>query len=196
MFFKNNNLLYEPLAMKNFLFFTSCLLIFTNGNAQVPTAMPPDANTFFNKAMPVMRPQLKEIVLQTANAIKHYNANADSLSQRLHKNYALKNMSNSDIDGITLLVMVQASRNADADLKDMVIGMSRNNEQKKEQRTAMQQVSVANSDTKAKSPEEIRELENIKLLVIMERKRRMAEEISNIMKKIADTQQNILNDLK
>jgi hypothetical protein len=186
----------KPLAMKNLLFLTSYFLIFTNGNAQVPTAMPPDANAFYNKVMPVIRPQLKDIVLQTANAIKHYNANADSLSQRLHKNNALKSISNNDIDGITLLIMVQASRNADSDLKDMVIGMSRNNEQKKQQRPATQQVSVNNSDTKARSQEEISEMQNIKLLVIMERKRRMAEEICNIMKKIADTQQNILNDLK
>jgi hypothetical protein len=105
-------------------------------------------------------------------------------------------MSNNDIDGITLLIMVQASRNADSDLKDMVIGMSRNNEQKKEQRTVTQQVSVSNSDAKARSQEEISEMQNIKLLVIMERKRRMAEEICNIMKKIAGTQQNIINDLK
>ena len=187
--------LYEPLSYEKFITFCILYIHLKNLNAQVPTAMPPDANTFYINAMPVIRQQVKDIVLHTANAIKHHKANADSLSQRLRTNKTLKGMSNNDIEGITVLIMVQASKDADADLKLVVLGMSRRNEQK-QQATTMQTVSVNNVENKNRSIEEINDMQNLKLQMIMERKSRMAEEISNVMKKISGTQQNIINNLK
>ena len=183
--------------MKNLLLFTFCIFsILKSLNAQVPTAMPPDANAFYNNAMPLLRPQVKDIVLQTAKAIKHHKANADSLSQTLRANAALKGMSKNDIEGITVLIMVQASKDADADLKRIVMGISHRNEQKQEVRTTMQPVSVNNIENKNGSIEEINEMQNLKLQMIMDRKSRMAEEANYVMKKISGTQQNIINNLK
>jgi hypothetical protein len=158
--------------------------------------MPPEANAFYNNAMPAIRQQVKNIVLQTASAIKHRNANADSLSQRLRTNKTLKALSNNDIEGITVLILVQASNDADADLKHIVLEMSRRNEQKPQQKTTMQTASVNNVGNKSRSIEEINEIQNLKLQLLMERKRRMAEEISVVMKKISGTRQNIINNLK
>jgi hypothetical protein len=186
----------NPFAMRNLLLFTFCVLNVKNLTAQVPTAMPPDANAFYINAMPVIRQQVKDIILQTASAIKHYTANADSLSLRLRTNKTLKGMSNNDIEGITVLIMVKASNDTDADLKLIVLGMSRRNEQKQQQGSGMQTVSANNIGNKTRSIEEINDMQNLKLQVIMERKRRMAEEISNVMKNISGTQQNIINDLK
>ena len=191
-----NNILFETIPMKNLLLFAFCIFILKNLNAQVPTAMPPDANTFYNNAMPVIRQQVKNMVLKTAVAIKYRKANADSLSQRLRTINSLKGMSNNDIEGITVLIMVQASEDADTDLKRLVLGMSRGNEQKQEQQTTMQTVSVNNVKNKTRSIEEINSMQNLKLQMIMERKSRMAEEISNVMKKISGIQQNIINNLK
>ena len=183
--------------MKNLLLFAFYILLFKNINAQVPTAMPPDATAFYNKAMPVIRQPIKDIVVQTAQAIKRYNANADSLSRRLRANHMMKGMSNHDIDGITVLILVQASRDADADLKLMVLGMSRRNEQKQQQhQTTIQSISVNNAKNENRSTDEINDIQNLKLQVIIERKRRMAEEISSVMQKIQNTQQNIINNLK
>lgn len=182
--------------MKNLLLFAFCIFILKNGNAQVPTAMPPDANTFYNNAMPVIRQQVKNMVLKTAVAIKYRKANADSLSQRLRTINSLKGMSNNDIEGITVLIMVQACEDADTDLKRLVLGMSRGNEQKQEQQTTMQTVSVNNVKNKTRSIEEINSMQNLKLQMIMERKSGLAEEISNVMKKISGIQQNIINNLK
>jgi hypothetical protein len=188
--------LYEIFRMKNLLLFAFCLSILQNLNAQVPTAMPPDANAFYTDAMPVIRQQVKDIILQTAGAIKYLKANADSLFQRLRINKALKGMDNNDIEGITVLVMVQASKDADADLKLMVLGMNRGDEQKQQQGTAIETVSVDNVGNKNKSVEEINAMQNSKLRKIMERKSRMAEEITNVMKRISGTEQNIINNLK
>jgi hypothetical protein len=185
---------YETISMKNLLLLAFCISLLINLNAQVPTAMPPNANAFYISAMPAIRQQVKDIVLHTATAMKHYKANADSLSQKLRTNKRLKAMSNNDIEGITVLILVQASKEADADLKLVVLGISRRNEQ--QEKTIMQTVSVNNVKNKNKSIEEINDIQNLKLQLIMERKRSMAEEISNVMKKISGTQQNIINNLK
>ena len=180
--------------MKKLLLLAFCITILKNLTAQVPTAMPPDANAFYSSAMSAIRQQVKDIVLRSANAMKNHKANADSLSQKLRTNKTLKGMSYNDIDGITVLILVQASNDADADLKLVVLGMSRR-EQKQQQSTAMQ-TSVNSDENKNRSIEEINDIQNLKLQTIVERKRRMAEEINDVMKKISGTQQNIINNLK
>ncbi len=181
--------------MKNLLLIVLYLLFSQNIKAQVAIVMPSDANDFYINAMPVIRQQARDIILQTATTIKYRKANADSLSQQLLRNKALKGMTNNDIAGLTVLIMVQASKDADTDLKQMVLGMSRRNEQKQQQST-VQTVSENSVENKNKSIEEIHDLQNAKLQIIMERKRVMAEEISIVMKKISGTQQSIINNLK
>ena len=145
--------------------------------AQVSMAMPPDADEFYNRSMPLLRPQVKQIVLQTAESIKHHKINSDSLFNSLHKNSVLKGMSNNDIEGITVLIMVQVSKDADNDLKKMVMEISR---------TSSQNNSVAKEN----------DSQNSKLQVIMDRKSGMAEEIGYVMKKISGAQQDIIDNLK
>ena len=70
--------------MKNLLFFAICLLFFSKSLfAQVSKVIPPDADDFYNKSMPLLRPQVKDIVLTTAKAIENRKTNADSLSKVL-----------------------------------------------------------------------------------------------------------------
>lgn len=166
--------------MKNLLIFALSIFIFSkNIQAQVPKAMPPDADEFYNKSISLLRPQVKKIILQTAENIKHSKINADSLSEALHKNASLKGMSNNAIEGITVLIMVQASKDADADLKKIVLEISHRNEQ-----------------NNALAKDEINASENSKLQMIMERKSGMAEEISYVMKKLSGSQQTIIDNLK
>ena len=145
------------------LFFSKSIL------AQVSKVIPPEADDFYNKSMPLLRPQVKNIVLHTAKAIENRKINADSLSQELNANKALKGMSNNDIEGIIVLIMVQASKDADANLKKMVLEISHREMTKKK-----------------KVQEEINEDDqNLKLQMIMDRKSDMAEEVSYVMKKIS-----------
>ena len=176
--------------MKNLLFFAFCSLLFSKSlNAQVSKVIPTDANDFYNKSMPLLRPQVKDIVLHAAKSIENRKINTDSLSKALHRNAALKGMSNNDIEGVIVLIMIQASKDADADLKKMVLEISRHNGQKKE--TVSNSVSANKKDTQDDT-----EMQNLKLQMIMDRKSDMAEEVSYVMKKISGTQQNIINNLK
>lgn len=164
--------------MKNlFLFAIIAFNTSQNSYAQVAKAMPPDADEFYNKTILLLKPQVKKIILQTAEAIKHQKINSDSLFNILHKNPQLKGMGNNDIEGITVLVMVQASKDADEDLKKMVMEISRSSSQNN---------NVAKEN----------DLQNSKLQKIMDRKSGMAEEIGYVMKKISGIQQDIIDNLK
>ena len=173
--------------MKNLLFFAYTIIFFSkNLGAQVPTTMPADANTFYNNLMPLLRPAVRNIVLQTAKAMKNHKANSDSLFKAIRNKASLKGMNNNDIEGVVVLIMVQASKDADADLKNMVMDISRQNEQKESARTARQ----------PKPEDDVQDMQNLKLQMIIDRKSNMAEEVGYVMKKISGTQQNIINNLK
>ncbi len=160
--------------MRNFLLFIFMLLS-RAGRAQVNTAMPPDANAFYDKAMPLIKPQLKSIITQAAGALKNRRANADSLSKALHANATLKGMSNENITGIATLIMVQASKNADDDLKKMVL---------------------STKNTGNETQEEINDRKQLAVQTIMNRKSKIAEEISLVIKTVSDNKENIINNLK
>ncbi|MDQ2862141.1 MAG: hypothetical protein M3R50_00570 [Bacteroidota bacterium] len=116
--------------MKNlFLFAIIAFNTSQNSYAQVAKAMPLDADEFYNKTILLLKPQVKKIILQTAEAIRHQKISSDSLFNILHKNTQLKGMGNHDIEGITVLIMVQASKDADEDLKKMVMEISRSSSQ-------------------------------------------------------------------
>ena len=177
--FKNDNLfITKMLAMKNLFFFALCIIFLSNELiAQVSKVIPTDANDFYNKSMPLLRPQVKEIVLHSAKSIENRKINTDSLTTALLRNKGLKGMSKNDVEGIIVLIMVQASKDADADLKKMVLEISKRN------------------DEKRKSSDET-EMQNLKLQMIMDHKSDMAAEVNDVMKKISGTQQNIINNLK
>ncbi|MEP6597618.1 MAG: hypothetical protein ABJA71_16810, partial [Ginsengibacter sp.] len=176
--------------MQKFLLIVA--IVFTKtGIAQVPMAMPPDANAFYNKAMPLIKPHLKKIVIHTAFLLKNRRANADSLSNALHTNPGLKGMSDENIEGMTTLIMVHASKDADEDLKKMVLSM-RNNEAEP---VANKNVN-ANANKTNVSSEEINDKKLLMLQMIMNRKSKIAEEISLVLKKIPENKENIINNLK
>jgi len=165
--------------MKILFCFTCLTLLFSKTLfAQVSKVIPTEANDFYNKSMPLLRTPVKNIVLHTAKSIENRKINADSLTHALKANMTLKQMSNNDIEGIIVLIMVQASKDADADLKNMVLAISHSNEQKENYQ------------------EDANERQHLQLQMIMDRKSDMAEEVSYVMKKISGTQQNIINNLK
>lgn len=155
--------------MKNLLPFLFCLFSFCS-IAQVNTVMPPEANTFYSKAMANIKPQIKNIVEKNADVLKGRTINADSLSKALIKNQLLKNATPQDIEAIGVLIMVQASKNADADLKDLVINMHKNEREKNA------------PDNKVES--------------ILENKSKIAENVSILMRRISGTQDVVINNLR
>ncbi len=156
--------------MRNFLLFL-CMVLTHESFAQVPMAMPPDADAFYKNAMPEIKPQIKNVIIKTASTLKSRQVNADSLNKALHANPVLKGMNDENIAAISTLIMVQASKDADEDLKKMVLSM----------RGSDAGGQASNTDA---------------LQMIMSRKSKMAEEISLVIKRIYDNRENIINNLK
>jgi len=179
--------------MKNLLFFALCIVFCSKSIlAQVSKVIPPEANDFYNKSMPLLRTPVKNIVLRTAKAIENRKINADSLCGELKANATLKGMTNNDIEGIIVLIMIRASTDADANLKKMVLEISKSNEQKKQASSNSEGSDMNKNETK----DDIDEIQNLKLQMIMDRKSNMAREVNYAMKKISSTQQTIINNLK
>ncbi len=154
-----------------------CIVFSLQTKSQVHSAMPPEANEFFDKAMPVINPSVKNLITQSAMTLKNRHANADSLFKALRNNRLLKNMNDENIAGITTLIMVQASKDADEDLKKMVLGMKNDTQQ------------VSTDD-------EIKDKKQVALQLILNRKSNMAEEISLVLKRIPQDKESIINSLK
>lgn len=151
-------------------------------------AMPPEADAFYKDAMPVIRPQIKELIMKSASALKNQQANADSLIKVLQSNSKLRGMSEANIAAISTLIMVQASVDADDELKKMVLSMRGNNNNGAE--------TVSNTSDKNQSAQEINNTKQLMLQTIIILKSKMAEEISLVFKKVQGNRDNIINNLK
>lgn len=88
--------------------------------AQVNSVMPNEATVFYNNAMEVIKPGIKNCIEKNANKLKGRNVNVDSLKFMLSKQASLKNSTAVDLEALILLIMVQISKNADRDLKELV----------------------------------------------------------------------------
>ncbi|MEO5650623.1 MAG: hypothetical protein ABIR03_11965 [Ginsengibacter sp.] len=155
--------------MKNLLLFIFCgNSVF--GFSQVNNVMPPEANLFYTNAMKAIKPEIKNLVENGAKKFTGRNVNADSLSNELKKVTALKKFTQRDIEAITILIMVEASRNADGDLKKLVMRIRKDTDQN----------SAAFNETQT----------------LLEHKSRIAENIIAVMKKVAPSQESVINNLK
>ena len=47
-----------------------CIVVSNYSQAQVHTAMPPDANTFYDKAMPLVKSSLKNLIIAGGDSFK------------------------------------------------------------------------------------------------------------------------------
>ena len=111
--------------MKYTILLTLCLWTIS-GYAQVNSSMPPEANIFYNKAIEIIRPEIKKLVHTSAMHCKKEKPDAALLITYLKRETILKKLSHADIEGIAVLVMVQATKNTDEELKKMVM-LLRNN---------------------------------------------------------------------
>lgn len=163
--------------MKNLLLLFLIILTYKS-YAQVNSVMPAEATSFYNSAMQKIKPELKNTIEKNANKLKGRIVNIDSLSVELHKDRFLKNSNQEDLKAIVVLIMVQISKNADADLKNMVIHMHKNPDQNENR----------NSSVNGRQENMI---ENI-----LANKRQIAENVSSVMEKLPGLTQTLIDELK
>lgn len=99
----------------------------------------------------------------------------------------LGNLSNEDIEALAFLVMMQAAKDAQSDLKNIMDGVKKTNQQKQSQRAAQNQKDALS---------EMGEEDSLRLQMAMDRLSKMMATLSNIMKKLAQTQDSIIQNMK
>jgi hypothetical protein len=180
--------------MKRLILFAYCTcLLIPFINAQVSKRMPPDAIVFYDKATTIIKPRLKNFITSKSITLGDHNANADSLKKKFRNEIQLKTMNNNDINAIIIIVFVQAYRQADDELKHLVMAISRGNYNNKNGQATVRSVSAK---TKTFSEEEIKDMENQKIQMIIDKKNQIAQETDYLMNSISGLLPDIINHLK
>lgn len=138
--------------------------------------MPSEANTFYQNAMLSIKPGVKSLIEKNANKLTGQKVNVDSLIGELHKNALLKNGNEKDLEAITILILVQVSRNADNELKNLVVHMRQTNS------------APASTDEDEKN-------KNTAALLV-ENKSDIAQSVSLIMKRISGSPEMVMEKFK
>ena len=99
----------------------------------------------------------------------------------------LGNLSNEDIEALAFLAMMQAAKDAQSDLKNIMDEVKKTNQQKQGQRAAQNQKQAVS---------EMGEEESLRLQMAMDRLSKMMATLSNIEKKLAQTQDSIIQNMK
>ncbi len=99
----------------------------------------------------------------------------------------LGNLSNEDVEVLAFLVMMQAAKDAQSDLKNIMDGVKQANQQKQGQRAVQNQKNRMS---------EMGDEESLRLQMAMDRQSKFMETLSNIEKKMAQTQDSIVQNLK
>ncbi|MBV8170933.1 MAG: hypothetical protein JO219_03270 [Candidatus Eremiobacteraeota bacterium] len=126
------------------------------------------------------------------------------------------NLSNSDIEALTFIVLMQATQNADQDLKSIMAQVQAVNKEKQQLRNELSQVQNVppSPSPRASTPagkthltkaqlqdlleelDDMTEMQSLRLQLAMDRRSKFIETLSNIMKKIESTQETLLQNMK
>ncbi|MGN6295781.1 MAG: hypothetical protein ACTHM7_03300, partial [Ginsengibacter sp.] len=97
------------------------LLFACDAVCQVNTILPSEATAFYQNAMQHLKPAIRNLIEKNASKLTGQKVNTDSLMRKLQKDPLLKTASTGDLKAITVLILVQASKNADNNLKELVL---------------------------------------------------------------------------
>lgn len=97
----------------------------------------PEAEAFFTKAMAQINPKHIAWVKSTAKTAEGQNADEVGIKKSATNYAVLGSMNNQDIEALCFLVLMQASKSAQEDLKAIMAGVKSINQQKQAIRDAM-----------------------------------------------------------
>lgn len=127
---------------------------------------------------------------------------ARDLARALPAHAFVGSLEAGDIEATAHLIMLQAARDAEQDLKALLVDMKQTHQTKESLRKFLAYrravlagaapVKPAGTD----SLSELTEMQSLRLQMAMDRLSKMMETLSNILKKIADTQQAVVQNMK
>lgn len=227
---------------------SSFLFLFAISFATAQEKPSPDAEAFFKKAMSSINPQHVAWVKKTAKTANEKNMTDADVKTEATNWAVLGNLNSGDIEALCFLVMMQASKSSQEDLKAIMAKVKAINNQKQQQREMLskmqqqQSLSQVQLDSfnllknkmialqKHQNPDTVRyiksgivrnqivkvdvgrkieeikrdldsmsemgEEQQLKMQMYMDRRSKIMETLSNLMKKISDTQDEIIKNMK
>ena len=151
------------------LLLIALMLISNSSWAQVNNILSPDAKSFYAKAMPTVKPGVKDLVEKMGMYFSNHTIDVDSLLSQLKNKKPLQKLTSHELKGIIVLIMVQASENADRRIKQLVTHTTNDN---------------GESDTAEQTN------------IIIQNKSRMAADANMVMNNISSNKEEILRSLK
>lgn len=170
----------------------------------------------FNKIYSTARPSIKQWV--TTTAAKYKSGNISEGTARAEATQAarsLGNFNNQDIEALAFLVLMQAAKSANEDLKSVMADVKSINAAKAKQRQQLSQSQKAAAN-KVDSPKklvlsndaiqklqmskdqlsETSEADQLKLQMYMDRMTKADQAASNVLKKFSDVMNQIIGNMK
>ncbi|MBI3140010.1 MAG: hypothetical protein HYZ15_15645 [Sphingobacteriales bacterium] len=234
--------------MKIILTLLVCSFLFLPFATTAQNEPSPEAEAFYKNAMAAINAKHVKWIKTTAVEVNEKKLSEADVMTRAKSYGALGNMNSQDIEAIAFLVLMQASKSAQEDLKAIMANVKSVNEQKAKLRNAMNKINSSrsisnrqldsfslvinqtnalqkrnNPDTvKLAKPASVRrtvtkkeidatvekmkssldsmsemgEMESLRLQSAMDRMSKAMSILSNLLKKIHDTQQSIIQNLK
>lgn len=192
------------------------------------TEIPPRADTLYNHLMNAARLAIKNWVFSTAAKYKGKEVTKEqAIADVKQASNTLGNLNDADIEAIAFLVLMQAAKSAQEDLKGIMGEVKKMNEDKVSQRQQANNIKQSSAQMKTQARAEYKKADSLKPLrsaaitmkatelkdkkdnmsdfttkqqlrmqMIMDHRNKVYEAISNMMKKISETEQSIIGNLK
>lgn len=228
-----------------FFFLLLSLAIHPWANSQ--TKFTQDQEAFYQKAMKQINPRYVKWIKTNAKEIGGKDISETEIKSLISQDKTFTNLQNGDIEALVFLVMMEASKNSQEELKEIMNNLKATNEKKNELREAKEKLdknrntvtrtqldslqlvmektktaTVKNNkqrnyitkintapvtkneiestidkiQNELDSKSEMGEMESLRLQMMMDRRSKMMSTLSNVLKKISDTQDSIIQNLK
>lgn len=181
-------------------------------NAQKIADVTPEQQKFYDKAMPVIKKEYRDIAINTAKQLRGKIINSDSLVNAMKAKSALSNLQSSDIEALCFLIMMEASKDSREDLKSIMAKTKEVNKEKQSLRNQKRNFTKSKNDStkpnlsiqtknlkiqnEKADQTDYAEQSSLRLQMVMDRRSKILSALSNIMKKISNSQDQIISNLK
>lgn len=178
----------------------AAVLLVSAAHGQQPIKRDPKINSFYTRAISAIKPDYRQLVANTSSQFTRRSLDADSLTKALRKNPQLSSLTSTDIETLTLLVLVETSGKMEVELHTLLEEVKRTNSSKMPQRnsTTVRDSSVASSGSKTDKDDmqELSEEKMFRIRKLTEARDRLERTISNMMTKSGDSEGAISPNLK
>jgi hypothetical protein len=172
----------------------------------IAAEMPPEAVRLHGALMPKVQPPVRSWIGQEARRVVMAGSqtapDVAAIRAQVRSRFAGQRLGEMDIEALVVLVMMEAAATEQQEIRDMLAEMKKVNAEKERRRAFLAETrkeqQAVKDDLKAKydSQNELSQMQSMRLQMLMDRRAKVVEMLSNLMKKISSTQETLVGNLK